>query len=123
MFRFSALTLFVLTSCVLIEAQFRPRPIMPRPGFVQPLIPSLDDIKLCSNIANGRDLQLVYKLPLQTCKPYCRFDNETTQITSMDGQLCCDLVGVGPTGICKKGTCLVGGIAGMGSNGFESIFE
>ncbi|GIY93833.1 hypothetical protein CEXT_158341 [Caerostris extrusa] len=70
MFRLSALTIFVLTSC----------------------------------------------LPFQTCKPYCRFDNETTQITSMDNQLCCNIVGVGPTGICKNGACLIGGILALGRN-------
>ncbi|GFR21286.1 uncharacterized protein TNCT_573471 [Trichonephila clavata] len=118
------LAVFVLASSVVLEAQFpKPKIIVPKPGSVQPWIPSLDDIRLCRENANGRKMKLVVKIPLQTCRPMCIYENEKEQVNSVDGQLCCDLVGVAPTGICKNGTCLVGGVVGMDKNGVKTMFD
>ncbi|GBO28137.1 hypothetical protein AVEN_259344-1 [Araneus ventricosus] len=104
MSRFLVLAVVVLASCVVIEAQFGGFNI--RPGFGSPLIPSLDDNRMCRENANGRKYQLTYKMPTQTCQPYCKYDNETEQITAIDGQFCCDFVGIGPTGnISSSETC------------------
>ncbi|CAL1297636.1 unnamed protein product [Larinioides sclopetarius] len=122
MSRFLALAVVVLVSCVVIEAQFGNLKV--RPGSGSPLIPSLDDIRMCKENANGRKFQLTFKMPTQTCQPYCKYENETEQINAINGQLCCDFVGVGPTGICKDGVCLVGGVAGWNrQGGFKTGLE
>ncbi|KAF8768449.1 hypothetical protein HNY73_021268 [Argiope bruennichi] len=95
-----------------------------RPGFGSPLIPTFDDIQMCRDNAKGRKYQLTFKLPTETCKPYCKYENETEQMTAVDGQFCCDFVGIGPTGLCKGGVCMVGGVVGWNrQRGLETLMD
>ncbi|XP_054724398.1 uncharacterized protein LOC129234424 [Uloborus diversus] len=93
--------LLVLVSCTLITCQIGPPAYVPTEG----------EKEICANNANGRTVENVMKDRPQSCHVVCSYsDGQDETYNSPDGQLCCDMVGVGPTGLCRNGKCALGGI-------------
>ncbi|XP_015908544.1 uncharacterized protein [Parasteatoda tepidariorum] len=92
--------ILILVLCVMAEAfDF---------GKYQPLIPSNEEKELCKKHANGRNLEKTYKKFWKTCYVYCLYENGITPevLLTPKGTLCCDFVGIGPSGVCNNGECV-----------------
>ncbi|GFS58037.1 hypothetical protein NPIL_96721 [Nephila pilipes] len=88
-----------------------------RPQQISPLIPTDDEIEICETLAEENDLILMNteKVRKKTCEVVCKFSDESTLVhNSPKDTPCCDLAGIGPTGICDgNGKCNMMGMKGM----------
>jgi len=65
-----------------------------------------DEKQIAMDNANGRELESCTKAMRMGCKLTARYTNgESEEYNSPDGQLCCEMVGVLPTGRCRDGKC------------------
>ncbi|GFU69573.1 hypothetical protein TNCV_1351321 [Trichonephila clavipes] len=84
---------------------------------ISPLIPNDDERDMCESVAEAEGLKLkkVEKVFRKTCEVVCKFnDNTNIVLNSPKDTPCCDIVGVGPTGLCDgEGTCNMMGMKGM----------
>ncbi|XP_015908543.1 uncharacterized protein [Parasteatoda tepidariorum] len=69
-------------------------------GKLQPLTPSEEEKEICKDNAYGREITFMYKKVWNTCHIQCLYEGESKAeaFFTPDGQLCCDIVGIGPTG-------------------------
>ncbi len=61
--------------------------------------------------ASGKTVDAATKNRRLSCQIKCKYsDGSEDDQNSPDGQMCDDMVGIAPTGVCRDGRCAVGGI-------------
>ncbi|KFM60372.1 hypothetical protein X975_20530, partial [Stegodyphus mimosarum] len=101
-------TVICLASCLTVYSQGGGG--MSRPSW---LMPNEQEKQICEDNANGRTVVEVKKDRPLSCHVMCYYDDGSDEMyNSPDNQLCCDMGGVMPTGMCKDGKCPMGGLFG-----------
>ncbi|XP_054718896.1 uncharacterized protein LOC129228254 [Uloborus diversus] len=73
------------------------------------VMPTDGEREVCERNAGEKEVEDVKKDRPRSCHVVCTYeDGSENTYNSPDGQLCCDMVGVGPTGTCKDGKCDLG---------------